>query len=214
MRALSPNRAVGRLLIALAAGVAAFLLVPRDSLPWWVRAVVGWDTASATLLALAWNIILRADAVETERRCSVDDPGRKVVFLIALLASLFSFFAGAVVLHHVKALSGETKLVWTTLSLLAIALSWFLTHTAYTLRYAHLHYAAPERHRLRFPGDDAPTDLDFAYFAFTIGMCFQVSDVAIASTAIRRAALGHALISFLYNTAIVALALNLALSLL
>jgi uncharacterized membrane protein len=93
---------------------------------------------------------------------------------------------------------------------LAVVAAWGVTHTAYTLRYAHLYYRdAGGEGGLVFPGDDKPRDLDFAYFAFTIGMCFQVSDVTISSPIIRRGALGHSLLSFAYNTAVLALSLNL-----
>ncbi len=93
-----------------------------------------------------------------------------------------------------------------------MALSWALTHTAFTLRYAHLYYRedAEGVGGVEFPGGARPSYFDFAYFAFTIGMCFQVSDVAVSSPQIRRAVLLHATLSFLYNTAILAFVLNLA----
>jgi len=84
------------------------------------------------------------------------------------------------------------------------------------LRYAHLYYRGDREGTggLEFPGKREPDDLDFAYFAFTIGMCYQTSDVTISSYAIRRTVLVHAIISFAYNTAILALALNLIFGLL
>jgi len=91
-----------------------------------------------------------------------------------------------------------------------VGTAWSLTHTSYTLRYAHLYYRDEGGvGGLVFPGDRPPDDFDFAYFAYTIGMCFQVSDVVITSWQIRRAVLGHAVLSFAYNTVILALALNL-----
>ncbi len=97
------------------------------------------------------------------------------------------------------------------LCLLAVVFAWLLTHTACTLRYAHLYYRDDREGvgGLTFPGERPPDYLDFAYFAFTVGMCFQVSDVTITSRLIRRAVTGHALLSFAYNTAVLALALNL-----
>jgi uncharacterized membrane protein len=97
------------------------------------------------------------------------------------------------------------------LCLVSVIVAWALTHTSYTLRYAHLYYRDDKEGEggLAFAGDRKPDDFDFAYFAYTIGMCFQVSDVAISSPQIRRAVLGHALLSFVYNTVILALALNL-----
>jgi uncharacterized membrane protein len=91
---------------------------------------------------------------------------------------------------------------------LAVALSWVLTHTAYTFRYAHLYYRGAVNGGLVFPGTERPSDVDFAYFAFTLGMCFQVSDVQITSSEIRSACLIHSLISFVFNTTILAVALN------
>jgi uncharacterized membrane protein len=119
------------------------------------------------------------------------------------------------VLKVVRTLPPEEATVWSILAISAVVLSWFSTHTAFTLRYAHLFY----RRRgstacLRFEGTPKPCDLDFAYFAFTIGMCFQVSDVVIASSGTRRVALVHALVSFAYNTTILALSLNLVTTLL
>ncbi len=89
-------------------------------------------------------------------------------------------------------------------------LSWFVTHTLYSFRYARLYYLRGDGDGLGFPGQRKPADIDFAYFSFTIGMCFQVSDVAVSCSRIRRTALGHALLSFVYNTTIVSLAMNLA----
>ena len=84
-------------------------------------------------------------------------------------------------------------------------------HTAYTLRYAHLYYR--DDHDgvggLTFPGNAAPTYFDFAYFAFTIGMCFQTADVSITSRRFRRAVMAHAVLSFAYNTTILATAVSL-----
>jgi uncharacterized membrane protein len=206
---LSPRYAVGRLLIASSLAATAFALLAPTDKPWWVRAVVGWDVGALALVALAWSVIVRADSAETRRRAGVDDPGRHLVFGIALSSSLFSLFAAGFVLKHVKTLAAPEQATWTLLTLAAIALSWVMTHTAYTLRYAHLYYRAGGAHGLQFPGEEAPSDIDFAYFAFTIGMCFQVSDVVVTTTLCRRAVLLHSVLSFVYNTMILALALNL-----
>jgi uncharacterized membrane protein len=100
------------------------------------------------------------------------------------------------------------------LCILTVVSAWALTHTAYALRYAHLYYRDDDDGEggLEFPGKIDPDGVDFAYFAFTLGMCFQVSDVTITSRAIRRTVLSHALLAFLYNTVVVALALNFVLN--
>jgi uncharacterized membrane protein len=198
----------------VALGLIASWRMPPE-IPWQFRAVAGWDIATVTLLAFAWTTILRADAEETKRRAGDDDPGHYAVFLIAILTSLISLFAAAVVLRGVKVFPGAAeRTIWMVLTLAAISLSWAVTHTAYTFRYAHGHYQTIDAHGqnsegdLKFGGPDKPSDFDFAYFAFTIGMCFQVSDVIVITTGMRHVVLVHAMLSFVYNTTILALALN------
>jgi uncharacterized membrane protein len=209
---LSPRRAAGRLFFAtLAAGVAVAFITPSGQ-AWWQRMVIGWDIGALTLVSLVWGVILRADSTATRKRAGSDDPGRYLVFVIALASSAFSLFAAAFVFKQTRGLPAGEQLTWTLLTLSSIALSWVMTHTAYTLRYAHLYYRGGGHHGLQFPGEEAPADIDFAYFSFTVGMCFQVSDVVVCSMVCRRAVLLHAVLSFVYNTTILALALNLVLS--
>lgn len=146
-------------------------------------------------------------------------PGHHMVFVIALVASLISLFAAAVVLRKVQAFTGAEEATWTLLTLAAVALSWVVTHTAYTFRYAHMHYRRSRKHDkssdggIQFSGTEEPSDIDFAYFSFTIAMCLQVSDVIVTTTLMRREVLLHAVLSFVYNTVILALAVNLAVNL-
>ncbi len=213
--AISPHHAIGRLVIPAALCAVTLAVVSQFDFSWWQRAILGWDVGALALIALTWSVILRADSAETKRRAGGDDPGRHAVFGIALVASMFSFFAAAFVLRQVKSVPDSMRSTWTALTLAAIVLAWTLAHTVYTLRYAHLYYTRrhthgpPGEHCMKFPGDDPPADIDFAYFSFTLGMCFQVSDVTVMSTRARRAVLLHAVLSFVYNTAILALALNL-----
>lgn len=203
------RRSPGRLLLSVVLGVLGCLLFPMQA-RWHIRAVVGWDIGALTLTLLAWRIIIRSGPKATAAHAAPEDLGGTMVWVLALVASLFSLFAATFVLREVRALPSPASMVWTVLSLLAVALSWMLTHTSYTLRYAHLYYRRGGSGGLEFPGGRPPCDFDFAYFAFTLGMCFQVSDVTISASHIRRAVLLHALLSFVYNTTILALALNLA----
>lgn len=210
LRKYDPRPAFGRVSLAAASGLVASVALRHHT--WELRILAGWDTAGAVLLGLAWIFITRANAAKTSRLAAQEDPGRKVVWLLVITASLVSLFSAAYVLRISKgqALLEERSLVG--LALLAVALSWMLTHTAYTLRYAHLYYRDDDEGvgGLVFPGHRGPCYFDFAYFAFTIGMCFQTADVTIDGGHIRAAVLGHALLSFVYNTTILALALNLA----
>jgi uncharacterized membrane protein len=204
----------GRILVAGAVGLGTTLLTSGD-LPLRVRAIVGWDAGALVYTVLAWIMILRASSASTRRRAALDDPGRRLAFFIALTSSVFSLFAAVVVLRQIRSLSSTQVPVWTGLALAAVILSWIVTHTVFTLRYAHLYYRRrATTHCLQFPGTDAPCDLDFAYFAFTIGMCFQVSDVVVMTSRARRTVLVHGVMSFVYNTTILALSLNLVTTLL
>jgi len=213
---IAPRSAGRRLLTSALAGLAVGSTIGwgLPSLGWAVHLVSGWDAAGLTLLGRAWWQIYHEDSVQTRRHAAAEDPGRTVVWAIVLLASTVSLFAAGFVMrraHHVAPSDGAFCLL-VALCLTAVITAWVLTHTAYTLRYAHLYYREDDEGEggLEFPGKADPDSFDFAYFAFTLGICFQTSDVTITSRAIRRTALGHAALAFLYNTVVLALALNLA----
>jgi uncharacterized membrane protein len=207
---LVPVHAAMRLVLAAAAGVVAALALGREVLP--LRLVSAWNVFALVLLSLGWAVIWRADAGETRRRAAGEDPGRRAVWVVAILSSTFSLFAAVVGLRQAHQVPHDRAVIWVVLCLLGVASSWLLTHTSWALRYAHLYYRDDEEGvgGLAFPGDRAPDAFDFAYFAFTIGICFQTSDIVITSPQIRRSVLFHACLSFAYTTAIIALALNLA----
>jgi len=199
-----------RLVVSVLIGIATGLLVPARLRPP-LRAVAAWDMTAIALLALKAAIIFRASPSDTRHRAAADDPGRRAVSVIVLMACFFSVLGNAIALRQAKALAPDARDIFVALCVLAVVSSWLLTHVAYTLRYAHLYYRDDDEGvgGLGFPGDAPPAYTDFAYFALTIGMCFQVSDVTISSRQIRRAVLGQALLSFVYNTVILAVALNL-----
>jgi uncharacterized membrane protein len=206
---LDPRAARMRLILATAVGVAAWLVVPwRISAT--TRALLAWDLAGLVLLGFAFLLITRSDSRETRRRAAAYDPGRRLVWLIVIAASAVSLFAAAAVLRQGHAGTPLLRGLHVAQCVATVAISWLLTQSAFTLRYAHLYYRDADREGgIELPGAEQPDDFDFAYFAFTIGMCFQVSDATISSRQIRRTALGQALLSFVYNTVILALALNL-----
>jgi uncharacterized membrane protein len=203
------NRAIARLLVALGVGVVAGVAVSFTH-GWPFRVVTAWDAAMVALLALAWNIILRFGPDATRRRAAASDPGRNVVWVVVVAGSSVSVLAANVAVRYAKTLAPRASVALVLLSLLAVILAWVAVHTAYTLRYAHLYYRETgEVGGLKFPGDLPPADIDFAYYAFTVGMCFGATDVFITESRMRRATLGHALLSFFFNTGILALTLNL-----
>jgi len=177
---------------------------------WAVRAVAGWDVALVVLLGLPWRVILRSDAVATKARAAREDPGAVGTLLTAVLASVVSLGATVLLLRKPERFTPEA---WegflVALAVTAVVGAWALMHTAYSLHYAHLYYLDDgDQGGLDF-GDDPPDDMDFAYFAFCLGMTFAVSDVTITDKTFRRVVLGHSVLSFAFNTAILALAINL-----
>ena len=205
----SPRRAVGRLLLAIVAGgITAAVLPGRSAGP--LRAIAGWDVAALVLLGLLWRIILGAGPEETARRAAAEDVGRSLVWVVVVLGSTVSIFAATVAVRNASAMAPQAERQLVLLCLLAVATAWFVCHTNYAMRYAHLYYRDDgDLGGLGFPGTEMPCYLDFAYYALTVGMCFQVSDVTVTQSGMRRATLGHALLSFAFNTAVLALVLNL-----
>jgi uncharacterized membrane protein len=205
-----PRSAKGRLFAATLVGLATAFLVFRGY-RWPVRVVAGWDAGATALVVFVWWAILAADPETTRCRAAAVDPGRTAVWVLVSMASSFSLFAGTVVMRRARLLEPEQTVLLVGLCIVAVVMAWVLTHTSYTLRYAHLYYRDDDEGEggLTFPGDRPPSDIDFAYFAYTVGMCFQVSDVVVTSPQIRRAVLSHAILSFAYNTVILAFVLNL-----
>lgn len=187
--------------------------------PAWIsgttRNVAAYDAAAVVLIAVFWSVAMHHDPSHTACRAAVEDPGRNVVLALVLGSVGFGLAAAVIILGrgpHV-ATANERGIIY-AVGLLAVLAGWALIHTMFVFRYAHLFYFDSDddgsaQRGLSFPGTEEPNDFDFAYFSFVIGMTFQVSDVAIKDSGVRRVALLHALISFGYNTTIVALVINL-----
>ena len=207
-----PPRALARLAISFAVATATGVgLFVGPRLSWRSAALAAWEAGGLSLLLLAWFTIVMCSAEATQTRAAAEDPGRTAVYALVLLSSGSSLLATTALVHRARLLPGGEGGALVSLSLANVALCWALTHTAFTLRYAHLYYRRDEEGvgGVEFPGGAQPSYFDFAYLAFTIGMCFQVSDTTVSSPQIRRTVLLHAVLSFVYNTAILAFVLNL-----
>ena len=178
------------------------------------RMILGWDTFSLSMIILSWILFFSTSSKELKSVVENQDDGLKAIFAIVLVAVSFSLFGTVILLTNHEASSGN-KILQTLVSMSPILLSWFLLHSIFTIRYAHLYN---DHNRLNtgsdiggidFPSDPEPDYLDFAYFSFVIGMTFQVSDTPINSKVIRRFVLLHSIISFIFNTIIVALTINI-----
>jgi uncharacterized membrane protein len=197
---------------ALLAAAIVALLFPNWHGPW-TRFVAAYDVFALCLLAWYWLIALQRDAQGAGRRGAMEDPGRNVIVVLIVVSVAFGFGAALSILGH-SAQEGDPHTVFLyAIGLGAVVLGWFLIHTIFMFRYARLYYSDRDHdHKsdggLIIPGCEEPNDLDFAYFSFVLGMTFQVSDIQVTSPAIRKLALAHGLISFGYNTSILALVVN------
>jgi len=170
--------------------------------------LVGWDALTLTYVLLTWWRIWPLDAEETSRRATRHDPTRLVSYGLLLTAAMASLVAVGVVLFQVNKSQGVTEVLRVLLGVGSVVLSWALVHTTFTLHYARVYYTEPGG-GIHFSETRLPRYTDFAYLAFTIGMTFQVSDTDLTSRDMRRTALHHALLSYLFGTVIVATAINL-----
>ena len=209
------DRALVPLAIAAVAGGIAAALVIAFAPPWcpgMVRIVAVYDAAAAGMLAFNWYVIIRSDVAATRARAASEDPGRNIAFAVVLLAVVFGFISAFdILLPSTNALTPHHAAFVHSFAFAAVALGWLVIHTLFVFRYAHLYYQHRDRDGkagLAFPGTPEPNDLDFAYFSFVLGMTFQVSDVQVTDSRLRRLALLHGLVSFAYNTAILALVVN------
>lgn len=174
-----------------------------------------WVAFAVALIILDWLIIIYTHPIEVRKIATLEDSSRSVIFVIVLAASVVSLGAIYFLLKSVKHHSEAEVSAGVFLAMGAIMASWWLLHTIFAIRYAHLYYdfkaqsKLHDKQALQFPSEPEPDYLDFVYFSFVVGMTFQVSDVEISSRRIRRLALIHSIISFAFNTAIVALTINI-----
>jgi uncharacterized membrane protein len=198
-----------RTFVSLALGIVAFFLLP-EHLRLVTRLLAGWDVFATLYLALVYLMMLRSAHHHVRRNAIRQDDGRFLILLVTALGAFASIAAIVFELggtHH-----AVPQLVIATAT---IALSWAVVHTAFALHYAHDYYRGSKPGGLQFPSgeqQDHADYWDFVYFSFVIGMTAQVSDVGITDKTIRRTATIHGIISFVYNTALVALMVNIAAS--
>jgi uncharacterized membrane protein len=203
-----------RLYVSALAGLAALVLLPRDW-PAGVREAVAWDLFAGIYLILAFHIMLTCKGEALRARAAQQDDSGIVILVIILLAITASLVAIAGLLGAAKEAPGRTLNL--ALAAATIVLAWTVTQVVFTLHYAHEYYrptgGSPAiAEGLDFRGDRNPDYWDFFYFATSFGAASQTSDISILTKPLRRLATLHAIISFFFNTAVLALSINLAAS--
>jgi uncharacterized membrane protein len=201
-----------QLLVASLAGI--LVAVPLLILtPWQYAPLAGWDVAATVYMTWVWVVIWNRDAENTARLAVHADPTRAITDLLLLGAAAISLIAVAFVLARApSAPDSFGAIMVAALGLVSVVLSWAVVHTVFTLRYARLYYSGTDG-GIDFNQDEPPKFSDFAYLSFTIGMTSQASDTCLTSEQLRRTALRHALLSYLFATGILAAAINIVVSL-
>jgi len=215
LRTFMGNRTY-RLIISL---IIAFLvfLISKSKENTILTFMYTWIAFAVVYLIFSWQIILSCHPKEMKLIAKKADWGASFIFLFVLLSAFIGLFAIFFLLKSIPDESKRGLSLHILLSIVSVFCSWTLIHTLFTLKYAHNYYETNDSEKgddisgegLDFPNEKEPDYLDFAYFSFVIGMTFQVSDVQITSRHIRRVSLVHAFISFIYNTVIVALSINI-----
>lgn len=205
--------AIRKLLISLLAGIAAFFTVFTVSHHYPLSFVWSWDVFGLTYIAISVILFLRVKSNQISKICSQEDVSTWILFSVIITACLTSLIIVLTLFN--EAVEWPVALWVGKLScVLLVVVSWILMHLSFTFRYAHLYYGdenkryAAHARGLDFPQEKHPDYYDFAYFSFVIGMTFQVSDVVIISRKVRRLALLHSLVAFVFNTVIVALTVS------
>jgi uncharacterized membrane protein len=198
------------LLAALIGLVVSALVLVRE--PWEVAVLSGWNAAALTLILWTLLVVWWKNGEETARIATREDDSRATADLLLVCASVASLAAIALGLVKAAREGGPLQGTLTGFAVLSVVLAWLMVQVVYMLRYARLYYV--EGGGIDFNEQKDPDYRDFAYLAFTIGMTYQVSDTNLTSTSIRRTALHHALLSFVFGTSIIAMMINVVAGLL
>lgn len=204
-------RAQNKLLIAASVGVLAGVTMAALG-KWQVALLAAWDVAALTYVVWTWHTVLPMSADTTSKHAVREDPSRAVADTVVLVASVGSLLAVATMLAEAGSRTGVDQIMGISFSIFSVVMSWVTVHTIFMLRYAEIYYSEPVG-GIDFLETKQPSYHDFAYLALTMGMTFQVSDTSLQTTRVRRIALKHALLSYVFGTVIVASTINLIVSL-
>ena len=221
------GKARPRLLISVTVMIIAFVLLP-PAFSLQTRLLAAFDAGIALYLVLVFDLMMRADPERVRRRARLEDEGRWAVLILAVVAAAACLVAIGFELHVARQAVGGAKALRLAFAGATILLAWLFVHTSFSTHYTHEFYGdvksngsaksgddtrgGQTRGGLIFPEEDCPDYWDFLYFSFVIGATCQVSDVQVTSRGLRRLVLAHGVLAFIFNTLILALAINIAAS--
>lgn len=204
-----------RLLASVAAGLVLYLVLPAH-MRQVTRVLMGWDLAAAIYIVFALLMISRSTVETCHRRAALYDESDWAIVTLIVASAAASFVAIFAELAVVKT-AATPPVITLAVTGTTVVLSWTFTHLIFTLHYANLYYMPQKNGHpggLEFPGKRPPDYRDFLYYSFVIGCAAQTADVNTVSHSMRRMTLIHGVVSFVFNTAVLALMVNVGASLL
>ncbi|MDP4215530.1 MAG: DUF1345 domain-containing protein [Bacteroidota bacterium] len=205
--------AIYKFLISASVAILASLALGFVRMEFMTRVMIGWDIFSLSMILTSLVTFLSLCPSEIRVLAANEDSSRAVVFSVVVVTTICSL-GGVLLLLGNKGSWQLSKGMETFIYIAGVTFSWILLHTIFSFHYAHQYYGDHASRKgeiaggLIIPEETHPDYLDFVYFSFVIGMTFQVSDIQISARSIRRLVLLHGLLSFVFNTVIVALTIN------
>ncbi len=203
-----------RLPVAMVVGVIVWTIAKYCGAPRPTHLLLGWDIGAGVYLLTTWALFLRADEAEVRSRAAAEDEGVPILLLIVLAAIVASLGAVVDAMIAAKSAAAGLKFLIATCAGVTLVLSWLVLQSVFVLHYAHRNFGdGSSKEAIGFPGDPPTSYMDFAYLAFSVGATFQVSDNSILTCQLRKLVTAHAATAYFYNTAILALGINIIASL-
>lgn len=210
-----------RVVLAVVIGALCYQLGPAD-FDRITRLMMGWDGFLVSILQLTWLTIFRAQLEDIEQISRKMHPDRTwlILLIVTFVGICVCLLAVVLLLQGIHEMAVDERFEHVLVSLVAVAGTWLLLHTLFALHYAHTYFSLDaeaetetgrqlQRHGMLFNGAQPVSYWDFAYFSFIVGMTAQTADVALTSLRMRRLVLFHGMLAFAFNTAIVALSINI-----
>lgn len=199
-----------RIWAAGAAGLFGWLVARHLNAPTSSHILIGWDVCALLYVATTWHLFLTADEAEVRRRAAAEDEKPSAILAIILVAILMSLAAVIAAMLNAKKAEPSVQAVTAACAGATLVLSWIVLHSVFTLHYAHRHFGdGTDKPGFLFPGEPARTYRDFVYLAFSIGATFQVSDNNVLTAKLRNLVTAQAVCAYFYNTAVLALGINI-----